>query len=150
MNLYFNGEHNAFRFDPTLANYIRRSPLNPINPSYGSDLTTTPQLDMVQFGNGYAQVTPSGSIATLRKFKLTFANRPTVIITALRRFLRGESSESIYNRSPAEFFFWTPPEMLGLPYEGFGKWLVPEPFQVQANTYNSSTLTVTFQEWIQP
>jgi phage-related protein len=149
-NLYFNGPLNAFRFDPSLAVYAARDPLNPILPAYESNVDTAPQLDVMRFGDGYMQVAPSSAQRTLRTISLTFSRRPTVVIRAIRRFLDGEPGVSIYNRTPAEFFFWQPPNQLGREAEPMGSWIVLEPYQVTPVTFGATTLSVKLTEWRQP
>ena len=149
MNLYFNGEHNPFQYDPSLELYVRTDRLNPIVPSYGSPLTNVPLVDVIRFGKGYAQIQPSSTRTNSRTMTLKFSERPKVVITALRRFFDGEES-GIYIRDPSEYFFYAPPEPYGNPDGLPIKWVAVEGYTIDPVQYNAWTFSVKIEESFQP
>lgn len=117
-NLYFNTEKSVFRFDPSLQNVVWKSSGGSITflegeqvirASLESDSAPTFALDIVQFGDGYDQVTESGINAVRDHFNVKFDKKNRAITYALQRFFKGESTGSIYNRRVSEWFWWLPP-----------------------------------------
>lgn len=148
MVLYFNTADSPFRLDPTLSGHLSSDQSNPIAPGQASTLDTTPLLDVVSFGDGYAQRALSGVRATRRRFSLTFARRSIPITTALRKFFLGSGANTLYDRTVAEPFYLRLDEPFADPDGPIPKWVVAnQNFNVKPDSGNSYTTTVEIEEW---
>lgn len=78
-------------------------------PSYGSNVTTKPNVNATRFGDGYELRVASGINSAPRRWQLTFASRPNETADAIEAFLAA--------RGAVQAFSWTPP------YGGAGKWV---------------------------
>jgi len=115
-HLYFNTTRSVFLFDQTLRGIAWSDSSGSrvlidgmIEPSYNSPKDAKAALDKIQFGDGYEQVALAGINPVQRSFNLAFNKKRRVIAVAMDRFFKGEPEGSIYNRNPAEWFWWLPP-----------------------------------------
>lgn len=142
-SLWFNGPHNAFLSDTTLAAEVSKDANYPIRPSYGSQVAVTPDVTPIQFGDGYSQYVRKLVDREQRDFQLQFRRKRGPVITALQRFLSGEGPGSIYSREPNEFFYWLPGSEWN-PKQTALRCLVVEPYQVIPEGYDSWSISVKF------
>lgn len=108
-NLYFNGPKSEFRMDTTLgetANSLWTLTDDPVTATVGSELSITPKVKKVQFGDGYSQRSMDGINAIPKVFSLEFRKMELRYAKALEAFFEG--SREPYDRTPAEFFYFTP------------------------------------------
>lgn len=122
-------------------------PEDPLAASYGSTLETELLLEEVTFGDGYKQLTPTGLRPAQDRYPLRLQARPDVVVRAVRRFLVGEGATSIYNRTPAEWFWYQPPPAF---QQNPGLTVLPvicKAFTVQAVAYNVNHIEITFEQY---
>jgi phage-related protein len=162
MNLYFNTERSVFLLDPTLEGMIWywNSPSNKttripysseiIPASYGTRSEPLVSLDRLVLGDGYEQVTEVGLRPVRLNMTVVFAKKRPEVVRALMRFFTGEpNSGSIYDRRPSEYFYFK------VPYPWDAEDAEPRKFRCTAfpmepATYQSNTLTCTFEEFFDP
>lgn len=162
MQLYFNSERSVFFLDPTLQGVCWRElpsgqrvgledPADPMPVSYETTLKPVTFADRVQFGDGYEQVTESGVRSSRRVYEVRFSKIPDARAIALQRFFRGEGINSIYYRRPSEWFYWLPPRPLRTPDMVTPlKFICLDKWSVTPDTYNSNTVSATFEESFTP
>lgn len=157
MNLYFNTPSSVFLQDDTLKGVVWdevtessalvrrfRDSENPIRCSYSSRANPELLVDVMKLGDGYEQASPSGIRPVRMKYSLNFDNRNNLISRALSRFFLGDAPSSIYNRHPAEWFYFKVPA----PLTGSGelrKFRVTGFSQVPSQ-FNSTTTNVEIEE----
>jgi len=100
-------------------------------PSYGSAVTTKPNVEVAKYGDGYEQRVALGINNRPRKWEVTFASRPNATADAIDAFL----SEC----NAVKCFDWVPP------HGSAGKWICREWTETQTGPY-SRTITATFEE----
>lgn len=100
-------------------------------PSYGSAVTTKPNVEVAKFGDGYEQRVGTSINTRARKWEVTFASRPNATADAIVEFL--ETAGAV------QCFAWVPPH--GNP----GKWVCREWSEAQTGPY-TRTVTATFEE----
>ena len=77
------------------------------NPTYGSAVSTKPNIKPVQFGDGYEQRVPMGINSDARRWEVIFGNRPTATADAIAAFLKAAGARQSFN--------WTPPHGVRFP-----------------------------------
>ena len=100
-------------------------------PTYGSNVTVKPTVEVAQYGDGYEQRVGLAINSKARKWALTFANRPNATADAIELFLG--TANAIAS------FVWQPPQGLA------GTWVCRE-WQVQQTGPYTRTITGTFDE----
>lgn len=161
MNLFWNSSSSIFFRDQTLQGVCwkalpdgRRVGLvvesDPNPPSYSTSLKPKTFIDRLQFGDGYEQITESGIRSTKRIYEVRWENIPDLRARAIQRFLLGEGSTSIYYRRPSEWFWWLPPLPLQTPGMLPLKVVCVEGWSITPNTYNSNSVSATFEETFMP
>jgi phage-related protein len=152
MNLYFNTYRNPFRLDPTLAGlYPTGDDDFPIRFAYGSRFDYKPLIDQINFGDGYAQRSAAGIQKQAMRIQLVFDKRRNAVAKALRRFFMGDLTSTLYNRSPAEYFYLAVPD----PLEDDISRSTPRKFVVDESVglsivpveYDTCNITVSINEW---
>lgn len=99
-------------------------------PSYGSAVSTKPNVTVTKFGDGYEMRSALGLNSMPRKWNLTFS-RTTADADAIEAFFRVKG---------ARFSFtWTPPRGEA------GKWVCRE-WASQPTSKTTCTITATFEE----
>jgi len=117
---------------------------------YQTSLKPKTLIDRVQFGDGYEQVTESGTRSQKLVFEIRWENIDDARAIALQRFLRGEGSTSIYYRRPSEWFWWYPPAPLRTPNMRPMKFTCIDNWTVTPITFNSNSVSATFEESFAP
>ena len=102
-------------------------------PDYGTSVSSEPQVDVIQFGDGYEQRAPQNISADLLKVDVSFDNRDEKEVTAMAHFL--------HTRGAKDAFAFTPPS----PY-GSMKKFVCRTWDVSMNFHNNFSLKASFEE----
>ena|SRR5436190_2731409 len=120
-NLYFNTSRSVFLFDQELRDIAWTDSGGPrvlrdgiLEPSYNSPKDQKPNLDKVQFGDGYEQVALAGINPVQKSFSLNFNKKRRAVAVAMERFFHGEPEGSIYHRDASQWFWWLPPYPLAM------------------------------------
>lgn len=100
-------------------------------PSYGSAVSTKPNVKVVKFGDGYEQRVAVGLNTALRKWEVTFASRANETADTIEAFFEA--------RGALEWFNWTPP------HGAAGQWVCRE-WAAQKTGPLTRTVTATFDE----
>ena len=115
----------------------------PFEISYGSDAEEAPRMLKTKFGDGYEQRMMDGVNTTPLILAVTFSNRRQLVISHIRRFLRGDPV--LYPRTPNEFFYFIPVA----PFSDDG--VTPlkfkcETWKVGSDQWNNFTLSAKFEQ----
>jgi len=102
-------------------------------PDYGTSVSSEPQVDVIQFGDGYEQRAPQNISADLLKVDVAFDNRDEKEVTAMAHFL--------HTRGAKDAFAFTPPS----PY-GSMKKFVCRTWDISMNFHNNFSLKASFEE----
>jgi len=100
---------------------------------YGAGISSEPQVDVIQFGDGYEQRTPQNISADLLKLDLSFNNRDEKEATAIAHFL--------HTRGAKEAFAFTPPS----PYGSIRKFICRS-WDVTMAFHNNFSIKASFEE----
>lgn len=157
-NLYFNTALSVFKEDDTLQGVVWEvsgntrvfisDPEDPILCGYGTAGDPEFLIDVMKLGDGYEQVAPSGIRPTKQTYKVVFDRKRQAVAEALTRFFQGTGPGTIYNRHPAEWFYWRVPQ--GLPKAGDILRVRAENLKITPNEFDSVTVNVDFVESFEP
>jgi phage-related protein len=104
-------------------------------PSYSADLSESPTVRTVRFGDGYEQRLAYGLNTQPKSWQLNFSNRSDTERNNILAFLRA--------RGATESFDWTDPNSYA------GKWICSE-WQTSQVSCNFNNITATFREVFEP
>jgi len=102
-------------------------------PSYGSNYTVEPPTNVVQFGDGYAQIAPGGlnTVAQGTKYDLTFGSLSDADFASIDSFLKSHIGSTVFK--------WTPPAPANTEVK-----VRASNYRATWNQANQSKISVTF------